>query len=132
MAPWRAAGGIDQWFPKTELALQLQYGEPRRPRRDQVCRPKPQMQRRVRPVQNSAGGHRRLPMTGCTLPNDPSPSDPPGAPAPAAWASETLRPARREQVLGAGPLVGERPLELHDRPWEAGPRHLPTLPEPTG
>jgi len=76
-----------------ELALQLQGRHARRRGAHQIGRPEPQMQRRMRLVQNRARGHRRLAMAGRALPHEPTLGHRPRLPLPAARARKPVRPS---------------------------------------
>jgi hypothetical protein len=108
-----------------ELTTQLQRGDIRRRRRHQVGGAEPQVQRGVGLVQHRARCHRRLPVTGSTLPHGAALRDQPGTLVATPGTAEPIRPPAREQVVRARILVRETVLELHDRSRELGSPYPP-------
>ena len=92
-------------------------------RRDQIRRPEPQPQRRLRVVHHRPRRDRRLRPTELALPHPPTLMHHADVPPTAAPAPEPIRPTTREQVLPARLLSREALLELHDRHREPGARH---------
>ena len=79
--------------------------------RHQIRRPKPERQRRFRPVEHGAGRQRHLVVAPRALPTVPS-AQRKGARLTAARTSKPVRPPAGLQILPARCLVGELELEL--------------------
>ncbi len=90
-------------------------------RGDQPHRGQPRRQRRPRPVEDRARGHRGLPTAGGA---HPSPgTGPPRLRLPTARADEALRPSQSRQVVQARVLVREPLPHLGQRPRVVDPAH---------
>ncbi len=116
-----------------QLTLQLHGRDPRVVGSHEVGGPEPELQRHPRAVHDRPRRHRRLRPAGLALPHAAAALQRPDVAAAAAPTGEPVGPARGEQVLAAGVLVGEPRLEAHDRHGEVGPRHAAKLrPTPDG
>jgi hypothetical protein len=109
-----------------QLALEQQGRHPALIGRHQIGGPEPQRQRRSRPVENRSRGQRRLVAAVRTLPPAPiAQGEGPRVAAP--WTAKTIRPPADFQVLPAGLIGRELPLERTETGRERRPRHCETL-----
>jgi hypothetical protein len=106
--------------PQAELSLQLQGRDAVGMGGHQIGGPEPGGQRQLGVVDDRSGGHRGLPAAAGAFPGPRLGLQFPGFAVAAARADKALRPARREEVLGAGCLVREALLELDQRTREIG------------
>ena len=88
--------------------------------RHQIGRPEAGGQRQLGVVQDGPGGHRGLFAAAGEFPGPRLGLEAPRLDHAAAEADKALRPARREEVLGAGCLVREALLELDRGTREIG------------
>ena len=110
---------------ETQLALQQQRRDSPLVRRHQIGGPKPHRQRGLGPVEDGAGGQRHLVATRRAFPPPLAQEVRPAVAA--AGTLKTIGPSARLQVLLAGRLVGELPLELLEAGREGWTRYSRTL-----
>ena len=102
---------------EAEEPLQAQRARTVLLRCDPSDRPEPQGERPAGVLKDCAGRRRSLMTAG--LANPTTPRGGAGRGGPASPAYESVRPSQLRQVRMAGPLGGESPLKLHQRPWKA-------------
>ena len=94
------------------LVRQLKGRDAVRMSGDQMCRPEPDGERQLGPVQDGPGGHRCLPSAAQALEGIGPRLQPGGTTTATRGTDEADRPPMADEKFGAGRLVGEFGLEL--------------------
>ena len=104
---------------QAELPLKLDGGHTRRQAGDQIGRPEPYAQRRVRPLHDRARRQARILTAFAATQDRRTGLEPEGFTGmAAAGADEAVAPARGLQIRGAGRFIRKQLLELRERARE--------------
>jgi hypothetical protein len=124
---------LRNWSPRTahtyrqpELPLEQQRRQPALVRHDEIRRPEPRGQRRLRVVKDRPGRERHLVPAADALPSS-RPRDSVGSSMTTSRAHETIGPPALRQVVFARLFAHELPLKFSQIPRKRRSRHAPTL-----